>query len=303
MFHHNPQPLWIFGIASFRFLEVNDAALHLYGYTRKEFLKLSILNIQHTEDLEKLHQNLKALKTSQLYKEEFQHLKKNGELLYVEISAYKVEMDNQDCVLAIPIDITERKSVQRKLKKALSKINQTLEGITDGFLTFNDQREITYYNKAAEQISGIDRRHLLNKRPEDKFPALKNTDLYRLLEDSLKNHKTVKFTYFFSKKNKWISINAYPSVEGLAVCFQDITEMKLIEQDNLNKNRSLNEVAHMNSHVLRRPIANILGLINVLDAPENYKDQLLLEVIEQLKQCGNEVDHILQEINKKIDHD
>jgi PAS domain S-box-containing protein len=58
LFDRNPQPMWVFDIETLAFLEVNDAAVHHYGYTREEFLKMTIKDIRPEEDIPALMKNI-----------------------------------------------------------------------------------------------------------------------------------------------------------------------------------------------------------------------------------------------------
>ena len=52
LFEKSPNPTWIFDSETLRFLDVNQAAIDLYGWSREEFLKMSILDIRPPEDIE-----------------------------------------------------------------------------------------------------------------------------------------------------------------------------------------------------------------------------------------------------------
>src|SRR5690348_11981823 len=56
LFQQNPTPMWIYEIGTLRFLEVNEAAIRRYGYTRDEFLAMTIADIRPPEDLPRLQQ-------------------------------------------------------------------------------------------------------------------------------------------------------------------------------------------------------------------------------------------------------
>src|SRR5918996_1051044 len=50
LFESHPLPMWVYDVETLRFLAVNDAALRRYGYTRDEFLQLTITDIHPPED-------------------------------------------------------------------------------------------------------------------------------------------------------------------------------------------------------------------------------------------------------------
>ena len=56
LFEQNPTPMWIYEIGTLRFLEVNETATRRYGYTRDEFLAMTIADIRPAEDLPRLNE-------------------------------------------------------------------------------------------------------------------------------------------------------------------------------------------------------------------------------------------------------
>ena len=53
LFEKSPLPLWIYDLKTYRFIEVNDAAINLYGYSREEFMQMDLFAIRREEDIEK----------------------------------------------------------------------------------------------------------------------------------------------------------------------------------------------------------------------------------------------------------
>ncbi len=58
LFESNPQPMWVYDLTTFRFLAVNDAAVRHYGYSRAEFLDMTIKDIRPPEDVKLLENYL-----------------------------------------------------------------------------------------------------------------------------------------------------------------------------------------------------------------------------------------------------
>ena len=86
----------------------------------------------------------------------------------------------------------------------------------------------------------------------------------------------------------------------------DVTEKKLYRQmleegidEELSlkaKNKELKDLAYMNFHLVRKPLANILGLVNVLDGSVN-SEKTLTEVLAFLKESGNELDELIKNLD------
>src|SRR5690606_32579900 len=50
LFHLSPQPMWLYDMETWRFVDVNQAAVKHYGYSKKEFLSMTVLEISPPED-------------------------------------------------------------------------------------------------------------------------------------------------------------------------------------------------------------------------------------------------------------
>jgi PAS domain S-box-containing protein len=96
LFLENPQPMWIYRKSDFRFLEVNDAAIELYGYTRDEFLQMTILEIRPKEDIARVLEN-RERQTSPGYSPSgmWRHFKKDGSLMYVKIESFALNYNGE----------------------------------------------------------------------------------------------------------------------------------------------------------------------------------------------------------------
>jgi PAS domain S-box-containing protein len=117
LFERSPLPKWIYDRETFAFLSVNDAAVRLYGYSNEEFLNMTILDIRPVEDLEKLRNTLHKIKNnSDFAKGSFRHLKKNGEIIDVEIESNEIDFHGRKARLVLSIDVTERLKAENALR-------------------------------------------------------------------------------------------------------------------------------------------------------------------------------------------
>ena len=110
LFHLSPLPMWVYDVNTLAFLDVNNAAIVHYGYDRKEFLSKTLKNIRPSEDLSLLEDALKASKVqnSLLHKRVFRHIKKNGEIIKVEIISSPILFNDREAKLVLVNDITEK---------------------------------------------------------------------------------------------------------------------------------------------------------------------------------------------------
>jgi PAS domain S-box-containing protein len=86
----SPDPMWFFDSHTFAFLDVNDAAIRRYGYSRQEFLSMTILDIRPIEDIVPLLREELRDGRYNSDRELWRHRKKNGEVIEVEITSREV---------------------------------------------------------------------------------------------------------------------------------------------------------------------------------------------------------------------
>ena len=293
--------MWIVEVDSLQFKEVNEAAIKHYGYNRDEFLnKIRLSDIRPVYEQQEMLDLIKRIKHSQTIKKDLTHIKKDGSAIRVNITSYNVTYYGCRCRMVIILDITDQRLKDIKLTEATNKINETLESITDGFITLDKKLKITYWNKEAERILIINRDTVLHKNLWQLYPYYRELSVYEQFNHSLKEKETVKFEEYIAPLNKWICFNVYPGNDGLAVYFQDITGQKHGEEQINLKNESLDQIAYINSHLIRKPLANILGIIDSLEDVPRDEDHLEVP-LKMLKQSATELDHIIKDINNRVE--
>jgi PAS domain S-box-containing protein len=125
LFHLSPQPMWLFDPQTLRFLQVNKATVELYGYSEKEFLEMSLMDIKLEEDIlhaKELIQNKKP--DFGIFKKTVRHHKKSGELIEMEIYSTPIMIADKNFISVIAIDVTEKKLSEHKTIKAIIKTQE-----------------------------------------------------------------------------------------------------------------------------------------------------------------------------------
>ena len=127
-------------------------------------------------------------------------------------------------------DITDRKRAEQTLIDLLAEKNAILESITDGFCTVNRNWEVTYWNRAAEEITTLSRSLIIGFDMWYVYGDASNTIFYKEYHKAMENNVAVHFEEYFKIIDKWIEISAYPSEIGLSIYFKDITQTKHLLQ-------------------------------------------------------------------------
>ncbi|MDZ7690191.1 MAG: PAS domain S-box protein [Balneolaceae bacterium] len=119
LFEDNPQPMWIYDPETLQFVEVNKAAISHYGYSRKEFMRMSLFDIRPTEYENMLKDNVQKNRENHVYGEEWVHHKKDGSKISVNISAAPLSLNGTQYRLVVIKDITEQKQAEKDVLTSL----------------------------------------------------------------------------------------------------------------------------------------------------------------------------------------
>ena len=125
------------------------------------------------------------------------------------------------------IDMNETKSLEQQSKSFANRLNTTLESITDGFFILDKNWTFTFLNTQAERMLGRARQELLGKTFWLEFPPAPGTVFEQEYLKAIKEGVPVHFQdYYPPPLNCWFAVSAYPSEEGLAVYFRDVTQIR-----------------------------------------------------------------------------
>ncbi|HET8631517.1 MAG TPA: PAS domain S-box protein, partial [Thermomicrobiales bacterium] len=116
LFAHNPHPMWVYDVETLAFLEVNDAAVALYGYARDEFLALSIADIRPPEERPDLDANLAEARGAMQTSGPWAHRTKDGRALAVEIAARALAYGGRAARLVVAQDVSARLAAEAALR-------------------------------------------------------------------------------------------------------------------------------------------------------------------------------------------
>lgn len=162
LFDTNPNPMWVFDEETFDFLTVNEAALQHYGYSREEFLGMTIKDIRPADDVERLEYFIPRQSGSVCGDAGvWQHRKKDGTLIYVQITYSSLPFNNRPGRLVLIHDITQRKqSEETQLKYTL------LAGNSRDIILFvrREDGQVLEANQSAVKAYGFNHAELLEMK-------------------------------------------------------------------------------------------------------------------------------------------
>lgn len=153
LFEKNPQPMWVYDLQSLAFLAVNQAAVEHYGYSREEFLRMTIMDIRPFEDLpallESVSKTVPGIETAGAWK----HRKKNGTLIDVEITSHDLAWAGHSARLVSVEDITGRKRTEEDLRKSEESYRLLVEQSPDAIVVHR-RGTIVFANGGAAALFG-----------------------------------------------------------------------------------------------------------------------------------------------------
>jgi diguanylate cyclase (GGDEF)-like protein/PAS domain S-box-containing protein len=116
MFEANPLPMWIRDERTMTILAVNEAALHNYGYSREEFLKLKAPDLVAPEEISRFLDTITNRDPGGGYTNYWRHRRRDGSVMEVETDSHACELDERPARLILVKDVTERKRAERRLQ-------------------------------------------------------------------------------------------------------------------------------------------------------------------------------------------
>lgn len=256
LFNHSPLAKWIFDIETLQFLLVNDAACDNYGYTREEFLSMTIRDIRPVEDIPILEETLNNtfIKGQDERARVLRHIKKNGEIIFVKIKAKFITFEGKKVRLVTSVDVTAEIETRNKLTESNSKLQIASEIANLGYWT-NDliKSEIQWSEKVYKifEVNPDNFELTIDTirscyHPDDAFEFDSNLNFSF---DGTNTMETERRIITSSGETKWVleRINLIKNENGNPIKLDgiviDITKRKLYEQEIIESNERFKIIA------------------------------------------------------------
>ena len=247
-FHAHPDPMWIYDVETLAFLDVNAAAERKYGWSRAEFLELSLADIRPAEEVEKLKAQIAGTKEVIDTSGVWRHLTRAGRILFVDVVSHQVRYQGRAARFVSARDVTQLVELKRE-RTAM------LDSISDGFFTLDADGCFTFLNGQAETYLDRSRTELLGRNVWEAFPEAQDKVFKVAVEAAIEHGLTQHFTEYLDPPGRWFRSFVHPAESGgVSVYFRDVTseraaetQLRLLEQ----------AVSHLNDIVLiteARPI-------------------------------------------------
>ncbi|MDZ8050552.1 MAG: PAS domain S-box protein [Aulosira sp. ZfuVER01] len=249
LFLNHPNPMWVIDCHNLRFLNVNNAAVINYGYSREEFLQLRLTDILIPEDVPVIEQHFAQKKTNVNCSREWKHRRKDGQIIDVEVFAHSIEYAGHNARLGVIRDITNRKKIEQTLHESEARLRAISEAIPIPlFISRLTDGLILYANQEFSQTFLLDPEDLINSRQASEF--YHNPDERQLILEALAQQGYVHNHEVQFKRPDGTSFWAIASVQFLTFngesailkAFYDITDRKNAETNLQQQNKLLRNI-------------------------------------------------------------
>lgn len=127
LFEGHPQPMWLYDVDTLAFLNVNDAAIAEYGYSRDEFLAMTIKDIRPPEDIPKFLELLAIRRPSFDRTGPWRHLLKDGSSVQVLVTSHEVRFGEHDARFVLAENLTDNQRLELELHQSQARAESNAE--------------------------------------------------------------------------------------------------------------------------------------------------------------------------------
>lgn len=310
--------VYMFDGQTLRFFYFNKAVRQNLGYTAKELYNMTPIDITTNLTEDKLKNQCSYLMTSDTnsLSRNTKHRRKDGSTYQASVDLTYAKLDNSRFYLAIVTDITEQIENEQKLLEAYQELKNFRAALDkSAIVSMTDKKgRITYVNRAFCEVSKYEVEELLGQKHSIVNSGYHNKvfwkDLWQHLAKGISwrgeilNKAKDGSTYWVDTViNPIVSqdneVKGYLSIRYLIDSRKKAEEERhqLIE-DLTQKNRNLQEFTYIVSHNLRAPLANILGLVDILVFEEEVlKNKEVNKIVQNLQSSANSLDEVIKDVN------
>jgi PAS domain S-box-containing protein len=268
LFEGNPLPMWVYDLETLRFIDVNDAAVAHYGYSRQEFVNLRVTDILTAEDGSRLDGKRAPRPPAGEESGPCRHRLQDGRIIVARITSHRVTWNGRESALVVAQDITASARAELALRESEERYRTLFERNLAGVFRTTLDGRILDCNPAMATILGFASPfELRNLSMLDFYESAENRT--RFTERLRVDRRLTNFELRLRRKNGnpvWLLVNASllagesggePVIEGTQI---DITERKRSEEELRRVNRALRTLSECNQALVRAEEES--GLLN-----------------------------------------
>jgi PAS domain S-box-containing protein len=298
LFQLSPLPMWIYDVNTFAFLAVNPAAVHFYGYERETFLQMTLQDIEGPRVQTKLDKEIKL------------HRKQCGGVVYTHVIPNTLIFQDRAAMVVMIYDYTDSLENERRMEESAQRFNTVSKATSDTIWDYRIGSQEIVWNRGIkgvfghkdiigdttsfdwwnEQVHPDDRDRVIDKKVKNQMDGTSRwQDEYRF--------RCGDGTYRYVSDRGFIVHDEQGTPVRVIGAMEDITKRKEYIRAIEEQNKKFKEIAWIQSHMVRAPLARILALVDLirLDSPDDDYEIML----DYLSNSAKELDKVIVNIADK----
>jgi PAS domain S-box-containing protein len=281
LFENNPLPVWVYDLATLRFLAVNDAAVIRYGYSHDEFLAMTVLDIRPQSEREHGMYEVETLRRSWHTRQStLTYFTRGEDAVEAEITSHRIAFEGHDAVLVVVNDVTERERAVRAIRESREQLKYIVDHAVEVIYNADVYGRFTFTNESAQAIAGLTADELIGRHFSELVRADFRQQALEFYAHQLKQR--IKHTYFEfpavfpDGRELWLGQNVQlmeraDGLAGFQAVARDITAQRRIDSElarardiAIDSARLKSEFLANMSHEIRTPMNGIIGMSGLL---------------------------------------
>jgi PAS domain S-box-containing protein len=278
LFEANPQPIFVIDLETFAFLDVNDAAVRDYGYSREQFREMTALDIRPSDDVANFSEHFakllaqthtRALANMRGWK----HQRQDGSIFDVEVGWSHIQYNGREACMIVVRDVTAQRRTEDELRNSAEQFRTLFRHVpvpTCCWRAKGDDFELVSYNDAAEEISRGAIRNWLGITASKMYPDLPQipADFAICVREKRNSRKNIKYRFRSTKEERDISVvYTYVPPDMVMAHVEDISERLASERALQRTEERFYKAFHAN------PAAILISAVEsgeIIDANESF---------------------------------